>query len=436
MHITTKAGSAIAAMLAASLLAAGCGSSSSSSTASTASSGTSAPAATTADSSSGATGGSAAGLGTPKKASGKPVVLGLINLEAGPVTFPEYRQAAEAAVKYINDYKGGIGGRPVQLASCASDGQPATSARCANQIADKNPTAILGGADTGAPGAFPVWKRKNLAVLGGIPFTPVESNAPNAVQFISVSIGDNLAAAKYVVDQFHPKKSVVIYTDDSQGKAVGLGVIAPSLKAQGVDVSTIPVAPSTSDLTSVAAAAVQKQADLIYVNTPNACPQILKALKSVGNTAKLAGIELCTSPPALKAAGDAAEGIYVADPFDSLDSGTPDTGLMMAAVQKYGDKNLALDSIAQSGFSSVLDVQAALDPVKDLTTKSILAAVKGGSDHPNFMAHPYTCDGKQLPGSTSSCNAYQRIKQVKDGKVVAASQDWVSGADNYTPAKG
>ena len=48
---------------------------------------------------------------------------------------------------------------------------------------DKKPAPILGGADTGAPGAFPVYKRANLAYLGGIPFTPVESNAPNSVQF-------------------------------------------------------------------------------------------------------------------------------------------------------------------------------------------------------------------------------------------------------------
>src|SRR3954468_4415472 len=98
-------------------------------------------------------------LGTADKASGTPIVLGLLNIESGPVTFPEYRQAAESAVKYINDYKGGIGGRPVQIISCATDGQPATSGRCAGQIADKNPTAILGGADTGAPGAFKVWQQ-------------------------------------------------------------------------------------------------------------------------------------------------------------------------------------------------------------------------------------------------------------------------------------
>jgi branched-chain amino acid transport system substrate-binding protein len=372
-------------------------------------------------------------LGTAKKASGDPIVLGLLNIESGPVTFPEYRQAAEVAVKYINDYKGGIGGRPVQLASCATDGQPATSGRCANQIADKNPTAILGGADTGAPGAFPVYKRKDLAYLGGIPFTPVESNAPNAVQFYSVSVGDNAATVQYATKQLGIKKAAVLYTSDTQGKATGLGVIVPAFKAAGADVKAIPVPPSAADLSSAAAAAIGSSPDAVYVNTPGACPAVLKALKAVGYSGKIMGIDPCTSPPALKAAGDAAEGLYFAQPFQSVDSGTDDANLMLAAIKKYGGDEIALDSIAQAGFSSVMNVQATLDGVSDLTTKNILAAFKDGKSHPSFLAHEYTCDGKQLAGNAAVCNTYQLIKQVKGGKVTTVDENWVTGAELYKP---
>ena len=144
MNVTRKWATRIVAVALIGAFAAGCGSdSSSSSDKDKSASSTSTPDAS-------------AALGTPKKASGDPIVVGMLNIESGPVTFPEYRQAAEAAVKYINDYKGGIGGHPVQLEMCATDGQPSTSARCAGQIVDKKPTFILGGADTGAPGAFPV----------------------------------------------------------------------------------------------------------------------------------------------------------------------------------------------------------------------------------------------------------------------------------------
>jgi branched-chain amino acid transport system substrate-binding protein len=363
--------------------------------------------------------------------------MGLLNLESGPVTFPEYRQAAEAAVKYINDYKGGIGGHPVKIISCATDGQPATSGRCAGQIADKKPTMILGGADTGAPGAFKVWQQADLAAIGGIPFTPVESNAPNAAQFISVSVADNAATVKYAKDKLGVNKLSILYTDDSQGKYTGLAVIANVAKKLGMEVKTVPVSPSASDLSSVAAEAVSSSPDAIYVNSPNACPGLLKALKAVGNSAKLLGIDPCTSPPALKAAGDAANGLYFAQPFQSIDSGEKDTNLMMAAIKKYGSADIALDSIAQAGFGSVMNIQAALDPLgaDGLTTKAILNAFKSGSNHANFMAHEYTCDGKQLPGSTAVCNTYQLMKQVNGGKVTTVDKTWITGADDYTPLK-
>lgn len=425
MKVTRNRAGAFAAFAAVAVLAAGCGSSDSSSSkksssSSSSSSATPAPA--------------AAALGTPKQATGTPITLGLLNLESGPVTFPEYRQAAEAAVKYINAYKGGIGGHPVQIKSCATDGQPSTSARCAGQIVDAKPTAVLGGADTGAPGAFPVYKRANLAYIGGIPFTPVESNAPNAVQFYSISIGDNAAASAYAAKTLGAKKASVLYTDDTQGKFTGLGVIAAALKKAGVTVKTIPVAPNAADLSSVAASAIENKPDIIYVNSPNACPGLLKALKSVGNTAKIFGIDPCTSPPALKTAGAAADGLYFAQPFDSLDSGTDDAKLMLGAVQKYGPKDLALDSIAQAGFSTVMNMQTTLDGVKKLDTKSILGAFKNGKSQPNFLSHEYTCDGKQLAGNTAICNTYQKIKQVKGGKVITVGNDWVTGASLYTPS--
>src|SRR6195952_231211 len=101
----------------------------------------------------------AAALGTENKATGTPINLGMLNLESGPVAFPEYAAAAKAAVSYINDYKGGIGGHPIDLQVCATDGQPATSARCAGQLVDKKPAFFMGGADIGGPGSFPILEK-------------------------------------------------------------------------------------------------------------------------------------------------------------------------------------------------------------------------------------------------------------------------------------
>src|ERR1700728_3337538 len=125
----------LAAIAACGLLAAGCGSSGSSGS----SSASSAPATASAPGST-----SSASLGTPHPATGSPVVFGLLNLLSGPVTFPEVSEGEQAAAQYVNTYLGGINGHPIKIDVCATDGTPATSARCANQLLNDHPVAILG----------------------------------------------------------------------------------------------------------------------------------------------------------------------------------------------------------------------------------------------------------------------------------------------------
>lgn len=417
-------------------LVAGCSSSSKGGSATTtASSG--ATSASSAATSSAATSSAAAGnpLGTPKAASGSPVVFGLLNIEAGPVTFPEVRLAEEAAVKYVNAYKGGVGGHPIKLVSCATDGQPSTSQRCANQIADQNPVAILGGADTGAPGAIPVWTRKNLAYLGGVPFTPVEQNYKNGVIFSSVSTGDNAAASVYAAKTLNAKSAAVIYTSDTQGTASGKIIISTMQNAGISKITKISLPPTSSDVSSAVATAIGAHPDVVYVDAPAACPNVLKSLKQLGNKAKIFGIDPCTSPKAIQGAGGGADGLYFAGPTLDPFANTAETQLYLAALKQYAPADIVLDSLAAIGFQTVINVQAALSTftTADLTTAKILAAFKTGKATHNFMGHDYTCDGKQLAGAISICNAYEQIRQVKGSKIVVAQAEFVTAGSYYKP---
>jgi branched-chain amino acid transport system substrate-binding protein len=423
MNRFRRSAGTLAAVAAAALLAAGCGSSSSSS---------SSPAATSSGSSSASnvsTTASGSALGTPKRATGTPYVFGIINDETGPVTFPEARQGEIAAVNYVNNYLGGINGHPMQLADCIGDASPATSARCAGQLADKHPVAILGAADVGSPAAIPVYERSNLAYIGGIPFTPVEQNAPNSIQFWSVSLGDNAAAAVYAAKTLNVKSVAILYFDNPQGKVAGLGILPQTFKAAGVtSIKTIAVPPTSPDASAEAAAAVGAHPDLIYVDTPNGCGAVLKDLKSLGYSGKLMGIDPCTAPPVIASAAGGAEGMYVAVPFVSPFQGSAQGKTFLAAMKQYAAPNTAVDSIAEAGFATVINVQNVLSTLKGApTTASILAAFKSGSEHPNFMSHPYTCDGTAVAKAASICNDNYLIEQIKGATPVQASAtDWVT----------
>ncbi|HTY71625.1 MAG TPA: ABC transporter substrate-binding protein [Actinomycetes bacterium] len=392
-------------------LLAACSNSSSGST----SGSSSAPATSTGSSTSSSTGGSADVLGTPNAATGTPITVGMLNLEQGPVTFPEMREGVQAAIAYINAYKGGLGGHPLKLVTCVTDGQPATSARCANQILDKHPAFIIGGADTGAPGSMPVWQRANLAYVGGGSFTPAELNYTNGVIFSAIAGADNAAGVVYAKSQ-GVNSGIVVYTSDTEGTRSGLAVQGNMKKVGMNPVSGVPVPPTAADVSTQAATVVKAKRDMVYVTTPVGCASMLKTLKQLGSKAKVFVVDPCTDPRVIAAAGGGADGMIWGAPVD-LPNSTPDATLYMAALQKFAPKDVVIDSITAIGFQSVMNIQAALNSIADnLTTASILSAFRTGSNHPNFMGHPYTCDGKQLPGSTTVCNAWQHIIQWSGGK--------------------
>ncbi len=406
------------------LIAAGCGSSSSSSTTS-GSSGSSGSSTSTSATTAAA---SSSVFGTAKKATGTPYVFGMINDETGAVTFPEARQGAIAAMEYVNNYLGGINGHPIVIDSCIGDGTPAGAARCANELVAKHPLAILGAADVGAPASIPIYAHANLAYIGGIPFTPVPFVAPNSIQFWSVSVGDNAAAAVYAGKTLAVKKVALMYFSNPQGESI-IPQIVPVFKAAGVSsVKLIPLSPTSPDPSPQAALIESSGADLAYIDVPNGCGNVLKSLKSVGYTGKLMGIDPCGAPPVISASAGGAEDMYIASPF-ILQTGTSQQAqLYQASLKKWAAPGTLIDSISAAGFATVMNAQAALSKISGTpTTSSILAAFKTGSNHPNFLSHPYTCDGKQMTGAPAICNDYYLMNQVKNGQVTQPnSTDWTT----------
>ena len=405
------------------LTAAGCSSSSSSSS-STPSSGSTTAAA------------SSSVFGTPKKATGSPYVFGMINDETGAVTFPEARQGSIAAVNYVNNYLDGINGHPIVIDECTGDGTPATAARCANQLVAAHPLAILGAADVGAPASIPIYAHANLAYLGGIPFTPVPMTAPNSIQFWSVSVGDNAAAAVYAGKTLGVKSVALVYFSNAQGESI-IPQITPVFKAAGVTtIKYVPLSPTSPDPSPQAALVESSGAQLAYVDVPNGCGNMLKALKAVGYSGKIMGIDPCGAPPVIAAAAGGAEGMYIASPFLLQSGSSQQAQLFQAAMKKWAAPGTLIDSISTAGFATVMNVQQVLSTISGTpTTASILAAFKSGT-HQNFLSHPYTCNGQALKGAPAICSDYYLMNQVQNGTIAQPDPTWVTSKGYFAGING
>src|SRR5262249_27463154 len=174
-------------------------------------------------------------------------------------------------------------------------------------------------------------------------------------------------------------------------------------------------------------------AALAYSEVPNGCGNVLKSLKSVGYNGKLMGIDPCGAPPVITASAGGAEGMYIASPF-ILPTGTSQQAqLFQAAIKKWGAPGTLIDSPSVAGFATVMNVQAALGKISGTpTTASIESAFKTGSNHPNFLSHPYTCNGQQMTGAPAICNDYYLMNQVKSGQLTQPSTtDWTTSKGFY-----
>ncbi|MCZ7526653.1 MAG: ABC transporter substrate-binding protein [Acidimicrobiia bacterium] len=118
------------------------------------------------------------------KASGEPIVIGMINQEDTPAgSFPEIREAAQAAVEYVNQELGGVGGRPLALEVCATVGTPESAAQCANELVEKGVLLVAGGLDYGTEASLPVLEQAGIPYIGGVPLLMPEFRSPVSFQF-------------------------------------------------------------------------------------------------------------------------------------------------------------------------------------------------------------------------------------------------------------
>jgi branched-chain amino acid transport system substrate-binding protein len=412
----------------------GCGSSSNSSSSSASAGGggatSSAPAAT--GTSSAAAGSSA--LGAPKAAgSGSPVVFGAINDETNAgADFPESREAANAMVSYLNAYRGGIDGHPIKIDWCITDGSPATSGNCAKKLIADHPTAILGSTDLASAVTIPAYKAAKLAYIGGMNFTPVESSASNAVIFNDTATLGNVLGGVYAAQNLKGKKVAVIALGDTQGQFSANTFWVPGIKSAGGQAKVFLAPPSQADLSSVVQSAIAWGPDVIGLESPSQCVALLTALKSAGWSKPVISIDPCSAPVTVKAAGGAAEGMYWFQPFQLSTTGTDDAKLADAVLAKYAPAKIAVDSPALAEMSTLMNVWSAFhstDPSK-LTTSNILTTLRNGSDHPNFLAEPYTCDGRAIPAFPAVCNAKYYLYQIKNGQAARVGTSTYHGGTN------
>lgn len=354
------------------------------------------------------------------------IVLGMINQEDAPVgSFPEAREAAQAAVNHVNDDLGGVNGRRLRLEVCRTNGSPESSAACANSLLEKRPVAVLGGVDLGAAASLPVFEKAGIPYVGGTPALGEELTSPAAWMLAGGVVGDLLGMADYALSTLKVKKVGAIYVDLPGVLTTVIAAAEVVLRSKGVtDVKLVAAGADTADFAAPLKAATAGRPDAVIVLFPaQSCARIMSAARSLRVTARLFYTSACASQAVVDAAGAAAENAYFATGYLPFDDPAPEvaTWKAEAGVSKPS-------ALSQAGFAVVMDVYGMLKEGAD-SPAAVTGKLRAAVDRPGYMAHSFTCDRKQVSLLSAVCNPYVRLLQYKGGKFTDLTGTWVSGAE-------
>jgi branched-chain amino acid transport system substrate-binding protein len=268
---------------------AGCGSSTSSSSRPNGS------VATNPDANAASSSATAATLGSKDPASGTPVKLWFITDGQGPGFDTTAEIApAKAAAGYLNDYSGGIGGRPVALSICQTGGTPAGATSCANQvIASKAPLAAVGGSSQNGLLAEALSKA-GVDTIMTFSLTPQVFKLPGTFVLTDplapIVVPIELAKAAHI-------KNLGVITIDLPATTGPIEAIGgPAAKAAGIGYEVEPGPAGAADLSAQVQSLLSKGAGALEVfGVPSFCTTALQAIQTLAPSKPVYVIPQCFS---------------------------------------------------------------------------------------------------------------------------------------------
>lgn len=364
---------------------------------------------------------------------GEPIRVGFLNQEKGAVAFPDFGAGGRVARDYLNDSRGGVDGRPLELVECLTDGSPESSIDCANRFAEERVVAVLQGIDFGSDAAVPILETAGIPLVGHTAFGTAQSVSRDAFFLGAALPAYGVAPLKVMRDELGARSAVYLGSDTKLIRAFVDGAIAPAARAAGIELTPIYYQAGNANFSSVLTSALSKRPDVIFTTAPDPdCIGIVKAAKTLGfDGALFAGS--CSAFIAEDPAS--ADGVYTSSDLwepEAADAAPPEkraqveeyVAAMEAAEPRY------VNSFAQDSFAATVDLAAVLADVQgEVTASSVRRALAAADGLDGFMGQTLACDGRQWPGQPTACGAGIVVYRVDGDRRVPATDGFVSAQE-------
>lgn len=350
--------------------------------------------------------GSGAGTSTssgPDPATGPPISVGFMNVDSGTLAFPEVTATAKAAADWVNGH-GGIGGRPLKLEICSTDGSTATTTKCANELIGKKVLAVLNGNAALDP-ALPIFKKAALHIFGVSGSPAVSGDPGNTLMAVPP------AAATAAIGPVHRAMGINngVYVLPNLGPEIKkvFGGIKTAAAASDLQLTLSVVAPVNPDFTAAVNAARTTDADgLMFSFAENDCTNAVRTAKSMNWDGELA-VGQCNQ--FVRDLGPQAAGVTSTVelfPFSARASAEKyDSHLKEefdeyeAAVQAAGAEEYLGYGYATWGYSTVMTFADILKGIDGDVTKTSAEHAIGAFKGRQVLGTPKDCRAKLMPGA-------------------------------------
>jgi branched-chain amino acid transport system substrate-binding protein len=350
------------------------------------------------------------GKAGPADQAATPIGIGWVNIEGGTFgSTPEATRAAQAAVKYVNDKLGGIGGRPLALKVCTIASAEEEGQKCGQQMVnDSSVKAVAFGNVFLGDTSFNSVMKGQKPLIVGVATGQSVATAKNA--FIMFGDLTHVFApwGTYARDVLRAKTAAVVYTNIPGDKAAGAAV-RKGLEQAGIKVTSVAFDLQATDLLGPVTAAGAQTADVIVpISQGNGCVGIAKALKQLGNTKPVTATPVCLS-------ADVAQGLG-----GDLPTWTYGMAQTLPTDGQAPDAKAYLEASAQVGLSSqdAGQVFAALAWSEVLTYAKLFNSIGADKVTPEAV----TTQLQQFPGPVIMGAPQVKCGQFSDAPAVCNSR--------------
>lgn len=345
-------------------------------------------------------------LGTPKPATGAPVSIGFVYDGVSPATdLSAELTGAKAAAQYINEYMGGIGGRPIKLDVCSTNQTPAGAADCVTQLVTDKVVAAV-NADSGQQGSMlPQLATAGIPVFVGASIDPKTLSTPG-ISVMENGIALALAGPAKIAQQEGDTTAAVV-APDLPSSAGAVKTSAPLFYGRAkVKADVVAIPPSTADMTpQIEAEMSHKPGQFAIIGVPAFCASTIQAIRSVGFTGSVVVISSCVDSTTANLTGG-LQGIKVIT-ASSNDPNSAEHKLFAAIIGKYAPGTDLGGTAVADGYQAMLGFgRAAAGVTGDVTQTSVKSALKTMKATPMPLADGITfqCNGKQVTIAPNICS--------------------------------